>query len=277
MTDLLLIFVAFVAPVLLVGALVWHHHAGLVNRLKDTSLWVRLTRAQQALVRELGAVWAAIVILLAGAGAIVAVCWPLGALAAALQQSVDMPIFEWTQARFSPDERWAHINAWVTKMGDPPQMMALTFLAAAVFATLWWRRRWWVPPVVLLATLGIEWYVQMLLGAVVDRGHPPTGTGTFPSGGSARVVAVLGVIFFLILRTWPAIPTRWRIVGWTAVGTLAAIEGYSRLYLLKHWATDVPGGWIFGSLLLLVMVASASALLGSETIREPLSRRSMDY
>ena len=263
MTELLLTFAMFVLPVLVVGVAVWRYR--LVDRLTTTRLCCRLTAAREALVEHLGPARAALVILLAGTAATVAVCWPLGAVAAALEQPVDLPIFEWTQARFSPDDLWARTNAVVTKMGDPLEMLAASLIAAAVLGLLWWRRGWWVPPVVLAATLGIEWYVQMLLGAVVDRGHPPTGTGTFPSGGSARVVVVYGVIFYLALRTWPMINARSRIIGWTTVGVLAAMEGYSRLYLLKHWATDVPGGWIFGFLLLLAIVASASALLSPGT------------
>lgn len=224
----------------------------------------RLTRARAALVTELGPTRAAIAILLAGVGAILAICWPLGALAGALQGPIDVPIFEWTQARVVADHDWTRINELFTKIGDPIQMLATTTVAAVAFGLLWRRRAWWIPAVVLFTTLGVEWYMQMLLGDVVGRGHPPTGTGTFPSGGSARVVAIYGVIFFLALHTWPHISTRSRIVGWTTVGMLAALEGYSRLYLLRHWWTDVPSGWFFGVLLLLVIVAGSAALLAWE-------------
>lgn len=245
------------------GALIAYRSPGPDARLWKLYPAKRVARLCSTLVDELGPTAAAIAIVLVGVGAMVATIWPLGALAGRLQPAVDEPLFELIRAQFSPQDPWAHINAFVTTMGDPLQTLATTLVAGAIFAVMWWRRRPWVPPLILLATLGIEWYMQMLLGSVIHRGHPPTGTGTFPSGGSARVVAIYGVIFFLMLQTWPAISSRWRVIGWTTIGVLAGIEGYSRLYLLRHWPTDVPGGWVFGALLLLTMIGAGFALVGS--------------
>ena len=40
------------------------------------------------------------------------------------------------------------------------------------------------------------------------------------------------------------------------LGVAAAMEGFSRIYLLKHWSSDVVGGWVFGVLLLGVIAAA---------------------
>ncbi|MDQ1655188.1 MAG: superfamily, partial [Cryptosporangiaceae bacterium] len=43
---------------------------------------------------------------------------------------------------------------------------------------------------------------------------------------------------------------RWRTAAWAVVALAAGVEGYTRIYLLKHWATDAVGGWLFGGLVL---------------------------
>ena len=63
---------------------------------------------------------------------------------------------------------------------------------------------------------------------------------------------------YLILLTWPAISRPWRVAGFTVVALLAFIEGYTRIYLIKHWSMDVVGGWLFGTLLLLALIGAAS-------------------
>ncbi len=59
----------------------------------------------------------------------------------------------------------------------------------------------WIPPLALVATYGTEKYIQTALSRVVDRGHPPTTLGTYPSGGCARLLAVWGVSLVLISLT----------------------------------------------------------------------------
>ena len=68
------------------------------------------------------------------------------------------------------------------------------------------------------------------------------------------------MIFYLALLTWPRISRGWRVTGWTVLAGLAFTEAYTRIFLIKHWLMDVLGGWIFGSLLLMVFIGSAYAL-----------------
>lgn len=260
MTELVVLFVALLCPVFVAGAMAWYQPA-FTGRLGASEVSRRLHRVHDVLVRELGPIASAIALLLAGWAAIVVVMWPLGELAQALQPSIDVPVFEWMQARISPDDVWSRINATVTNIGDPPEMRITILVAGIVLAILWWRKGWWIPPLVLFVTYQSEAFLQRLLSVVVDRDPPPTGVGTFPSGGSARVLAVYGIIFFLVILMWPSISRRWQVVGWTTVGALAVTEGYTRIYLGHHYLTDVPAGWTFGLLLLLVIMAGTSVLV----------------
>src|SRR5581483_10083540 len=96
-----------------------------------------------------------------------------------------------------------------------------------------------------------------------DRGTANAGAGSFPSGGCARLITAYGIVFFLALVTWPSIARRWRIAGWTTLAVLAFVEGYTRLFLFKHWLTDVLGGWLFGALMLLALIAATRCLAGA--------------
>lgn len=264
MDERLVLLVVFVMPALMGGLLAWvgasrpvgHAWSGAVRRFAGI---------RGALAAETGRLVAAVMILFAGTTAIILVCWPLGELAQGLEGPIDVPAYEWMRARSVPDDAWGSLATALTMMGDPQPMRIFVAIAAIAFAVVWWRKGWWIPPVIIVATLEVEWYLQKLLAAVVDRGHPPGATGTYPSGGSARVVAIFGVVFFLILLTRPETSRGWRVVGWTTVALLAALEGYTRFYLLKHWITDIPAGWLFGAVLLLVMAATATALVTPRT------------
>ncbi|MBY8875307.1 phosphatase PAP2 family protein [Micromonospora sp. PLK6-60] len=227
----------------------------------------RLRLAVAALDGVLGRFGTALVVLLAGSAAVVAVCWPLGEALSRLEPHVDWPVFEYVHARRVTG--WAELNAFVTAIGDRYPLKWVTVVAALVFAVLWRHRRWWVPLLAMPLQFALEQYTQEILATVVDRGHPPTDLGTYPSGGCARVMLTFGTIALLAGLTW-RLPRAGRIALATGVALLVAVEGYTRIYAEKHWLTDVLGGWIFGSLLFGVM---ALALLVAEGRIRPPARR----
>ncbi|MEJ7707308.1 MAG: hypothetical protein WKF82_08545 [Nocardioidaceae bacterium] len=177
---------------------------------------------------------------LAGTAATLAICWPLGVFFGAIEGSVDVPMFRWTEDRQQYDE-WTSIQQVLTQMGNRPQIQVVVIFVSVVLAFVWRRRGWWIPPLALVATYGTEKYIQTALSRVVDRGHPPTTLGTYPSGGCARLLAVWGVSLVLISLTW-SLSRRVRVVLWTLLAVAAYLEGYARTYLLEHWFTDVVGG-----------------------------------
>lgn len=253
-------YLIFVVGVLVVAGL-----GGLVLLTNPTeAAWIqgpmrRLQRIRDTCVEELGRYLAAVAVLLAGAAAAVIISWPFGRFARRFVSSIDAPFMRWTQKHVAATGSWHHVNAVVTNMGNRPVIKIVVPLAALVLAALWARRGFWIPILVVTMSYVFEKFGQTVLGKVADR--PTTSFpdfGTYPSGGCARLIVVYGVIWYMVLLTFPSLGRRWRVAGFTVIAVLAWIEGYTRIYLIKHWALDVVGGWLFGTLLLLALIGAAS-------------------
>jgi hypothetical protein len=216
----------------------------------------RVAAASTQLRAALGALAAAVATALAGAGLILFVMWPLGELAHALEPHFDVPLFEWFQSR-QVGGTWSHVWRTLTNIGSLDLTQALTAVAAVVFAVLFARRGWWVPPLVIGGGYLMEKFLQQALKVVVDRGHPPTTLGSYPSGGCARVIVVYGLIVFFALR-WARVRShRLWTLGAAVVALAATAQAYARTYNLEHWFSDVLGGLLFGLLLLATLVTAA--------------------
>jgi membrane-associated phospholipid phosphatase len=225
---------------------------------------------------DLGQHLSALVVLLTTASAAVIITWPVARFARRFQPQVDDRFYHWTVHHLHHHGTWWNVNNALTKMGNRPFDKPALLVAGVVFAVIWavQRRGWWKPLLVVSATYVFEKYGQFILKSVADRDPANAGAGSFPSGGCARMVTTFGIIFFLVLLTWPRIGQRWRALGWTVIGTLLFVEGYTRLFLLKHWLMDVVGGWLFGTLLLLGLMAAATCLtaLGPRRSTEAVPR-----
>ncbi len=230
-------------------------------RVRATQLAARLCGAIAGVV---GVRWTFILVILAGVAATVSILWPLGAAASRLQPWVDAPGFGWLTQWNEADSGWAALNETLTQLGDPLPSLAAVVAGSALMAAAWRTRRW-LPPLVLVTALAMEWFAQRVIGAVVARGYPPGGTGTWPSGGTARVLVIYGLIVVLACIRWPRLGRPWRTAAWAVVALLTVAEAYSRLYLLKHWPSDVPAGMLFGVLLLVTSGIGIIALIGPKT------------
>lgn len=184
----------------------------------------------------------------------------LGFLAKSIERPVDEPVLRWVLPRVSGNA-FTRAQEKLTLLGNNPitQLVALISVIILIFA---YRRRWWLPVVGVGVAVVAEKYLQKLLAKAVDRGHPPTTLGTFPSGGVGRILAVYGAIMILVILLQPNLSRAWRAGLWTGVVTGACVEAFTRVYLSKHWLTDAAFGLPFGALLLLTNVAAICALAG---------------
>lgn len=258
MSGSIIVGIVWLSAVPLVGLLIgiWAPppHRGVRRLGRRAVLSMDLVGAQWGRARPVG------VLLLASWAVIIIVIWILGELAHALESTVDRPLFAWFQAR--QVDGWSDAWLQITNIGSP----SITGWAAAVgaigLAILWKLRglRWWVPGVTIWLGVFAVRYAQFLTKEVVDRGHPPTTLGSWPSGGCARVIVVYGLIMFFVVLCMRN-RGRWTWVTWaTATAFLASVQGYARTYNLEHWFTDVVGGLIFGVLVLGMMIVAHTLL-----------------
>lgn len=125
---------------------------------------------------------------------------------------------------------------------------------------------------VLMATMPVEkhlqsWVSSALHGSVPLASDSVGGVGPFPSGGCTRIVIVCGLVGYLLAREYRS--SRMSIGIGVGVVAIAYFEGFSRIYLGKHWFVDCLGGLFFGTALLLVMIAGLRTFLGPVTADEP--------
>jgi membrane-associated phospholipid phosphatase len=214
-------------------------------------------------IEMIGRPFTALFVAAAGLMLLIFTLWVLGVIAHHTQNQVDWPAFRYFRDR-QIGGSWQNFWNHATKMGNRPETQALTVVAALVMTGAWLVRRrpnWWAPLFGLPIAYLMEKYGGIILKKVVNRGHPPTTLGTWVSGGCARLLIVYGLVMLLTLRVTKA-SRRWQVAGFSLVGFLAAVEAYSRTYLLKHWITDVVGGLLFGIGLLLIAGAAFSILDG---------------
>jgi membrane-associated phospholipid phosphatase len=204
------------------------------------------------------AVVTAAVLVAVGVPLILLLMWALGALSkAGPVVRLDRPLYDFFVEHRS---EWATgpSNAF-TAIGGFPQSIAVG-VAVAVAVSLRLRHPL---PLLLAAAVPAEIRLQQLLDGLVNSTRPPAETsigpaGGFPSGGSARVLLAYGMAAYFLTRLLPG--RRSAVAAWTVVALLTFAEGYSRLYLGRHWVVDVLGGWAFGALLLALVVLVSIAL-----------------
>jgi len=233
----------------------------------------RVQRARDALSQRLGPVGAFAIVLVVGLVVSSAAALLLGQLGKAdVIRHADSTVVHYLAA---------HRDGWltrpmltITQLGSY-QTSYTTALVAGVVLGL--RCSSWLPLPLLFASVVVEKYMQQFLAGLVDGGLPPRELavgerGAFPSGGSARTVIVFGLTAWLIAREQPG--SGEAVAGWILAASLAFVEGWSRLYLGRHWVADVIGGWVWGTLLLTTLALATGALRSPSGRRGDRGRRS---
>jgi membrane-associated phospholipid phosphatase len=134
---------------------------------------------------------------------------------------------------------------------------------------IWVLSRRWLPLVTLGLAIPTEIFLQQRINMLVHGAMPARSVaigppGPYFSGGSARTLIVCGLLVYFVQSL--GLERRQRTLLWTLVALAAFLEGYSRLYLGRHFAIDIVGGWVFGSLFLVSVVLAVDALRPSVAV-----------
>lgn len=151
--------------------------------------------------------------------------------------------------------QWA---SWIG--GGTPRWIISILLAALV-----WR---WCGPRCGMALAGAALLSNLASNALkfaFDRARPDiiehldhVNSASYPSGHATSAAVVY------LLLAWLA-PPRWRPLAWTLAVAMITLNGFSRIMLGVHWASDIVGG---------TMLGGAFALLGAWWASRPALRES---
>jgi undecaprenyl-diphosphatase len=134
----------------------------------------------------------------------------------------------------------------VTLLGSTAVLSAVIGLAAVGVAI---RKRWRLAIYLLVTGAGalvLNPVVKSLVGRLRPVVAHPVAHGTgdsFPSGHSLGSTICYGAVLLVFL---PAARGRWRPAFITAIVTLIALIGISRILLGVHYLSDVLGAWALG-------------------------------
>jgi undecaprenyl-diphosphatase len=160
----------------------------------------------------------------------------------------------------------------VSVLGNDEGLIPLILLAMLVI----WRmdRRWAVAlPIVMCGTGALQYVAKWL----ADRPRPDATPWGFPSGHVLSLVVFFGLMVHLV-STATEHRRRWRLLACGVCAATVMAVAFSRLYLDRHWLSDVVGGLAVGTTYLLVVIwmveiSPAMASAASSRLRARAARR----
>jgi hypothetical protein len=177
--------------------------------------------------------------------------------------AIDEPVFSWTNSH--QVDWWAAILWRLNKVGNTWTTWGAAGAAGACLGVSWRRQRW-LPPAALAAAIVVDHYATLALRHTFNRLGPPTSPlGTYPAGGTDRIILFYGLIAHLLWREFSGSP-RGKIWGIGTVAALAFNQAYCRQYLSRHWLSDIISGLVYGVVLLLPFMAAIRLIAGPSEV-----------
>ena len=146
----------------------------------------------------------------------------------------------------------------VSYLGETEVAVALTVIAVAILAF----RRLWLEAIFMLATAS-NVFLTFVLKELIHRARPTpiaeNASGfvqginqySYPSGHVLFFVVFFGFFAYL---AWMHFARCVRMVVIAICAALIVLIGPSRVFLGAHWASDVAGSYIIGSIWLLILI-----------------------
>lgn len=183
--------------------------------------------------------------LVVAAGAI----WAFSALLDAVLDNatlvrMDIATDAWVHARVAP--LGLVVANWISWIGSPTVMAVVGIIGAIVL----WLRGKRILCVAWIAAFAGGGVLDRVLKAAVHRTRPTFGAmhgvpaaDSFPSGHSMASFIGFAMLAYVLLLHRPATPRR-RVATIAAATTMVALVGLSRVYLGRHYPSDVLAGWM---------------------------------
>jgi undecaprenyl-diphosphatase len=174
------------------------------------------------------------------------------------------PYFTWDlrATRLFQEGTWSGLPALMrgaSLAGDNVFLSALLVLVASLVLLRACGR---LEAAVLLLAVAMGQVIKIAVKDIVGRPRPDPGLvkvlieakeiHSFPSGHTVHYVVFFGFLWFLAFRLLE--PRRWRWPIMALLGGLLLLIGPARVYLGAHWTSDVLGGYLLGTALLLVNI-----------------------
>lgn len=188
------------------------------------------------------------------AGAVLFVCgvalalWIRSGIDAA--NARDLPINTWFHDRADTSGIIRSLSTVVSWIGSGEHIVPIELVAVAALLIV---RRWRWAIFVLVSSMGGH-LLSNVTKHLVERPRPPwfilfegQSALDFPSFPSGHTTAGMAGIVAIAITLWFVLPRPWSTVLAPIVGVIGLLQGASRLFLAKHWLTDVIGGLLFGT------------------------------
>lgn len=218
-----------------------------------------LSRLRDSLARRSHPAVAAVVVLAAGLAGTIVISYAVGEAAKlGVVVRLDRPL-----DHFVDGHRLAamvHLMLNGTLLGSDQVVYTIAVVTGLI---IWVLTRRWLPLIAAVAAVPTEIALQRLMKMLVHGTKPAQAVaigppGAYFSGGSARTLIACGLLAYFV--GWIGLAHWQRVALWTSAVLATFVEGYSRLYLGRHWAVDIFGGWLVGAMVLATFIFAAQAL-----------------
>jgi membrane-associated phospholipid phosphatase len=185
---------------------------------------------------------------------------------------IDLSITRGVQSISAP---WFYSVMWAVSFpGYAPQTWII--VVAIVLALFAIGLRWEAIPALFAATgaTGLGSLIKLVVhrprpGADLVHVYQQLTDSSFPSGHVLMYTAFFGFLMFLVYTLLK--PSFARAALLIILGALVGLVGLSRIYLGNHWASDVVGAYLLGSLWLTVSIALYQWGKTRFFVRQPLA------